>query len=91
MAGRKGIRPAPESLEGDHPAERGTGIRSRGGIIMPMVPPLSYRPPKAAVSGGFGEREDNHRPRRAPSCYARIRRRHAHMVAPGVATARNAR
>lgn len=40
---------------------------------------------------GFGEREDSHRPRRTPSCYARIRWRHAHMVAPGVATARNAR
>lgn len=51
MAGRKGMRPAPESLGGDHPAGRRTGIRNRGGIIMPMVPPLSYRPPKAAVQG----------------------------------------
>lgn len=92
MAGQKGMRPAPESLGGDHPAERGAEIRNRGGIIMSMVPPLSYRPPKAAVSGGFGEREKTTTaPRRAPSCYARIRRRQAHMVAPGVATARNAR
>jgi hypothetical protein len=51
MAGQKGMRPAPESLGGDHPAGRGTEIRSRGGIIMPMVPPLSYRPSKAAVQG----------------------------------------
>ena len=50
MAGQKGMRPAPESL-GDHPAGRGTGIRNRGGTVMPMVPPLSYRPPKAAVQG----------------------------------------
>lgn len=51
MAGQKGMRPAPESLGGDHPAGRGTRIRNRGGIIMPMVPPLSYRPSKAAVQG----------------------------------------
>ena len=53
MAGRKGMRPAPESLGGDRPAGRRTGIRNRGGIIMPMVPPLSHCPPKAAVSGGL--------------------------------------
>ena len=57
MAGQKGMRPAPESLGGDHPAGRGTEIRSKGGTVMPMVPPLSHYPPKAAVSGGFGERE----------------------------------
>lgn len=91
MAGQKGMRPAPESLGGDHLAGRRTGISDKGGTVMPMAPPLSHCPPKAAVSGGFGEREDNHRPRRTPSCYARIRRRHAHMVAPGVATERNAR
>lgn len=51
MAGQKGMRPAPESLGGDHPAGRGTRIRNRGGAIMPMVPPLSYRPSKAAVQG----------------------------------------
>ena len=51
MAGQKGMRPAPESRGGDHPAGRRTGITDRGGIIMPMIPPLSYRPPKAAVQG----------------------------------------
>lgn len=53
MAGQKEMRPAPESRGGDHPAGRGTEIRNRGGIIMPMVPPLSHYPPKAAVSGGL--------------------------------------
>lgn len=64
----------------------------RQGRDQPMVPPLSHCPPKAAVSGGFGEREKTTTaPRRTPSCYARIRWHHAHMVPPGVATARNAR
>lgn len=41
MAGQKGMRPAPESLGGDHPAGRRTGISDRGGTIIPIVPPLS--------------------------------------------------
>ena len=42
-------------------------------------------------SRGFGEREGNRRPGRTSSCYALTQRRYAHMVAPGVATARNVR
>lgn len=90
MAEQKGMRPAPESLGGDHPAGRRTGISDRGGTIIPIVPPLSIVRQGGGFRG-FGEREDSHRPRRTPSCYARTRWRQAHMVAPGVATARNAR
>ena len=76
MAGQKGMRPAPESRGGDHPAGRRTGITDRGGIIMPMIPPLSYRPPKAAVQGVLM------RERRQPPPLADAFMLCAHQMAP---------
>lgn len=57
---------------------------------MPMAPPLSHVHPRQRFKGLVRERRQPP-PRRTFSCYARIRWRHAHMVAPGVVTARNAR